>query len=321
LPDISKINALDIANVSKVDGIAKASIQSINAYTIPSGVTPPLDTYTGADYAYSVRLVRTAYSGAIMRISRGTNGTTGHQDEADISLYNGAITLDSTISNASTGVTSTTLGQFINVGTVGGFTYTNPDSLTVTATGGLIKWYDQSGNGLDLTAAAATVLGLIHDGLADTDLNKENGIPIVKVNSLVVMSSGTYSYGTTNTVFSVIKNFTPNSTLLRYPSGVLGYSTSGSTSSADFGFGTTSYYQNASEFQSSSPTRGDMYTATQSRSLFSILFGNPSSATYLRIGRSGAAAMYSTQELIGYPNQTVSRTGVETNLNDYFGIY
>ena len=310
-----------IGDVAKVDGIAKANIQSINAYTILSGVTPPLDTYTGADYAYSVRLVRTAYTGAIMRVIRGTAGGTGHQDEADISLYNGAVTLDSTLSNVSTGVNSTTLGQFINVGTVGGFTYTNPDNLTTTATAGVIKWYDQSTNGLDLTADNANLIGLIHDGFADTDLNKDNGIPIIKVTNLATMTSGTYSYSTNNTVFCAIKrSSTGSATVLSHVSGVLGYASSGSTSSADFGFGTTSYYQNGSEFQSSSPTRDDMYTATQTLSLFSILFGS-NSATYVRLGRLGSAAMYSAHELIGYPNQTVSRTGVETNLNDYYGIF
>jgi hypothetical protein len=187
----------------------------------------------------------------------------------------------------------------------------------------VIKWYDQSTNGLDVTANNASLLGLIHDGTADTDLNKENGFPIIKVNNLAVMTSGTYSYGTSNTVIGAFKRIytTADSTLLRYPSGVLGYATSGSTASADFGFGTTSYYQNGSEFQSSSPTRGDMYTATASMSIFSVLFGNPSSATYLRLGRVGAAAMYSFYEVIGWPNQTVSRTGVETNINDHYGIF
>ena len=322
MPNINDINGVTVANLAKLDAVLKANISKVNGLTLAAAFTGLLDTYTGADFGFSVRLLSSSYTGAAMRVIRYTAGGTGDADEADISFVNNLISLDSAISNASAGVTATTLGQFINVGTVGGTTYTNPDSLTTTATAGLVKWYDQSGNGLDLTADSALLLGYIHDGTVNTDINKENGVAIVKVNVTAVMTSGTYSYGTTNTVFSAIKNFTTaDSTLLRYPSGVLGYSTSGSTSSADFGFGTTSYYQNGSEFQSSSPTRGDMYTATQNQSLFSILFGNPSSATYLRIGRIGAAAMYSTHELIGYPNQTVSRTGVETNINSEYLIY
>ena len=66
-----------------------------------------------------------------MRVRRDTGGT-GDDDEADIafdtSLTDPTISLDSAISNASAGVTATTLGQFLNVGTVNGTTYTNPDS-------------------------------------------------------------------------------------------------------------------------------------------------------------------------------------------------
>ena len=81
-----------------------------------------------------------------MRVRRETAGGTGDDDEADIAFDSGVISLDSAISNASALVTATTLGQFLNVGTVGGTTYSNPDSLTVTASCFVDEWKDQSGN-------------------------------------------------------------------------------------------------------------------------------------------------------------------------------
>lgn len=312
MPDIITLNGTAIENVAEFDGL-----------TLPSGATPPLDTYTGADYAFGLRLLRTAYSGPVLRVLRnmGAGGPPGHLDEADIAFDANSISLDSSISNASSGVTATTLGEFINVGTVGGTTYSNPDSLLSTGIAGVIKWYDQSTNGLDITAASLNVTPVIHDGVVNTDINKLNGFPIANVTNLSVMTSGTYSYGTSNTIVGAFTRLGSSGNLLRYPSGVLGQAESGGTASADFGFGTTSYYQNGIEFQGSSPTRGDMYTATASMGIFSVLFGNPSSATYLRTGRSGNAGMYSFYEFMGWPNQTVSRTGVETNINDHYGIF
>ena len=119
------------------------------------GPTPPLDTYTGAAAAYSVRLLRTAYTGVPIRVRRDTAGGTGDDDMADISFDSGIISLDSAISNASAGVTATTLGQFLNVGTVNGTTYTDPDSLIATASCYVSKMYDQTSNGRDATAAAS----------------------------------------------------------------------------------------------------------------------------------------------------------------------
>ena len=115
-----------------------ASVAEIDGLTISSGpaFTGLLDTYTGAAAGYSVRQLKSGVTVA-MRVRRDTAGGTGDDKEADVafdtSLTDPAISLDSAISNASVGVTATTLGQFLNVGTVNGTTYTNPDSLTVTA--------------------------------------------------------------------------------------------------------------------------------------------------------------------------------------------
>lgn len=199
MPEIAKINAVAIADIEKVDAILKANIADINGLTIPSGaVTPPLDSFSGAAAGFSVRLLRTAYTGVPIRVRRDTAGGTGDDDEADIAFDSGIISLDSAISNASTGVTATTLGQFINVGTVNSTTYTNPDSLTDTASCHVSKMYDQTGNNRDATAAATKQM-LVHLGTQDTDLIQLNGKPSMQ--SLRVVYS--FTAATASNTFAV----------------------------------------------------------------------------------------------------------------------
>jgi hypothetical protein len=190
LAEISKLSGVAIANVAKVDAILKASIANINDLTIPSaGPGAPLA-------AYSVRLLDSAvgvssYTGPAMRVRRDTGGGSGDDDEADISFDSGVISLDSAISNASSGVTATTLGQFINVGTVGGTTYTNPDSLTVTASCYVDEWKDQSGNLNHATQSSVGSQPQIHDGTADTDLNAEGVDPTLTFGNSQYMAGPT----------------------------------------------------------------------------------------------------------------------------------
>jgi hypothetical protein len=207
LPDISKINALAIGSVAKVDGLAKASILDIDGVAVPSGFTGLLDeTYaSGATGAYSVRRLANSVT-VLLRVRRETAGGAGDDDEADVAYdSNNELSLDSAISNASLGVTATTLGQFLNVGTVGGTTYTNADSLTGTAEGRVTQWKDQSGNSKDVSNTSTTVQPIIHEGTVNTDLVKENGkAAMILAKVADIASQGRYLYtvesGTTTTV-------------------------------------------------------------------------------------------------------------------------
>jgi hypothetical protein len=164
-----------------------ASVAEIDGLTVPTGA-PAVPSPAAA---YSVRLLDSAlgvptYTGAAMRVRRETAGGAGDDDEADIafdtSLTDPTISLDSAISNASAGVTATTLGQFLNVGTVNGTTYTNPDSLTDTASCLTDSWYDQSGNANHAEQATHGSQPQIHSGAVDTDLILENGKPALSTN-------------------------------------------------------------------------------------------------------------------------------------------
>lgn len=187
MPDIYKINALEIGNISSLDSKDKGEISfvdgiiSINPKAATSGL---LFTYSNSQAAYSVRQLNpdAPYS---MRVRRETGGTAGDDDEANVKYDttvagDAIITLDSPIDNASAGVSSTTLGQFLNVGTVGGTTYTNADSLTVTASCLVSAWYDLSGRQRHTRQATFSNQPQIHNGTVDTDLIQENGQPAVE---------------------------------------------------------------------------------------------------------------------------------------------
>jgi hypothetical protein len=178
LPDISKINALDIANVSKVDGLAKASILDIDGVAVPAGWTPLLDTYGSAVAAYGVRLLRTAYTGAAMRIRRDSDDV-----EADVEFdSNNEVSLTSAISNASSG-TYTDLADFVD------HTGTPTDAYVV-------EWKDQSGNGRDAvqsTSGGSTLQPQIY--YASSAINPNVSAGLFKVNgkpslSLLHVGSG-----------------------------------------------------------------------------------------------------------------------------------
>ena len=195
MADISKINAVALANIAKLDAVTAANIAKVNGLvfsTAPAFVGLLDETYgSGAAAAYSTRRLASATT-VLLRVRRDT-GTGGAEDddEADVAYdSNNELSLDSAISNASAGVTATTLGQFINVGTVNGTTYTNPDSLTVTASCLVDTWYDQAGSN-DAEQATQGRQPQIHDGTVNTDLITENGKPAVDFNGSNLLLSST----------------------------------------------------------------------------------------------------------------------------------
>lgn len=188
MPDISKINALAIGSVSKVDGLAKASILDINGITVntrnPDAPTSGfLFTYSGGAAAYSVRQLNNN-APYVMRVRRVTGvGNTGNDDEADVkfdtTLTPATISLDSPVNNFSqSGSNATTLGEFLNVGTVGSTTYTDVDSLSpYSAAAYAVTWFDLTGNQNHAEQATPGSQPQIHDGTVDTDLITKNGKP------------------------------------------------------------------------------------------------------------------------------------------------
>ena len=120
------------------------TLYSTNTISFTAQYSYILDLYPSAHHAYSLRKLRSAYTGFCLRAWR-TGGV-----EVNVGFdSNFTISLDSPITAISGfGTTSSTnLGQF------GGCPgYSNPDGVTTSTTEvRVVTWYDQSGNGKNVT--------------------------------------------------------------------------------------------------------------------------------------------------------------------------
>jgi hypothetical protein len=122
-----------------------------NFYGTPSFF---LDFFPSAHHAYSLRKLRTAYTGFCLRIRRTTTTPTVTTTTVDLSFdSNNRISLNSDITYVSGTVTlSTNLGQFC-ASVVNG--YSNPDLVNTNQNIFVVTWFDQSGNGKNPTQATA----------------------------------------------------------------------------------------------------------------------------------------------------------------------
>jgi hypothetical protein len=77
LADISKINAVLIANIAEIDDVLAANIAKVNGlvFSTAPAFTGLLDTYSGAAAAFSVRRLLSGYTGACMRVREDSGDT------------------------------------------------------------------------------------------------------------------------------------------------------------------------------------------------------------------------------------------------------
>jgi len=301
LPDISKINALAIGSVAKVDGLAKASILDIDGVAVSTAIAAPAA-------AYSVRLLDSAvgvptYTGSAMRVREASGDT-----ETDIGF--------DTNGDLDTAAIATHCG---------------------TANGFVVTWYDQSGNGNDAeqpTAGGAGSQPKIYDGTTQAVIT-ENGKPALDFdgNDQLRYDTAT-SLGTTH-AFSIVGNpeTIADETFAHFGGPSKGFASFFQSSKWNF------FYRGVSNYLSTN-------NATTGQQL---QIGNTSSATYHLLHVDGVEQINTTpgtmitptdsisigvydtdksrltgnlQEVIWWDSdQRTNRTGIETDINDYFSIY
>ena len=241
-----------------------------------------LDTYTGAAAAYSLRRLAGTYTGSAIRVRRASDDA-----EQDIGFdENGDLD-------------TTALATFCS------------------GTNGFVKvWYCQSGNGNDATQTTTSAQPKIYDsasGVLLINSNKPalsfNGSSRFNLSSTLSSSNQNFFYVTDTTtdlgvyLLADESNYVRNQ-VTRYLlyNGSSFYSANISVSS---GYSVHSVVNNLGAYQNGSKLAD---------------FSNSFTINYNQILRSYSARYY--QELIIYPSdQSSNRTGIETNINDYFGIY
>jgi len=138
--------------------------------TFLGNTTPPLDTVTSAAAAYSLRKLRSAYTGSAIRVRRSSDST-----EQDIGFTSGG-NLD-----------STSLLDFVGTGS------------------GYIKtWYDQSGNGKDVSQTTTSKQPrIVNGGILET-MNNRPAVRFISTSSTTLTTTSaplaagddTYTYVT-----------------------------------------------------------------------------------------------------------------------------
>lgn len=264
----------NVAGSDSANSAPTAQVQSAQEYL--------LDTYSGATAAYSLRLLRSTYSGSAIRVRRSDDN-----EEQDIGFRNDELDT-STLETFSLG----------------------SDCFVTT-------WYDQSGDGNNATQdLAARQPKIVSNGSTIT----ENGKPILENvgNSCGLKITGITYLSSNAWVFSSVVAYSNALFLSDNSSGPFtGFSISGS--SVDGKQNGLSAYANGVEFTSYS--RDDYFNNLNSQSVFTTNFNFSSMDQYLRMGFS-SFTMYNTQEFVLYDsNESSNRTGIETNINDYYSIY
>jgi len=291
-----------------------------------------LDLYPNpAHHAYSLRKLRNLYGGFCLRIRRTTTLPTVTTTTVDLSFdTNNTISFNSTITNQTgTFTAATTLGAFA-AGTVDGFTFSNINVVT---------WYDQSGNGKNVTTSTANLQPRLVNSLT-ADLERSGGLVAVRftrsASTRLSLLDTTANINNMSTYF--VGAFAVSSAL-----GGVGYSlgditnrfyfpfTAGSNVYASYGATVpaiilqTGFNLNRHLYELISPTVGSTtlvqgFENTTAKGTFGII---NASSSQIMLGNVGGGTNYYDgfiQEVIGYQSN-LNRTDKEDNINTYWTIF
>jgi hypothetical protein len=259
-----------------------------------------LDDYPNATAAYSLRKLRTAHTGSAIRVRRSNDNA-----EQDIG-FDGSGNLD-----------TSSLSTF--VGANNGFVTT---------------WYDQSGNSNDATSSTAANQPKIYD--SSTGVITENGTAAIQFDG----SNDSLSFTRIQNIEGVfaVAYSTRSAT---YPSIVIRDATSNDLrgmfmrkSPGYWNMQQIQGYPRSSSYAISSNASYLMYIMTNGTNSQYVLNGDADSlVAETDLISSSQIGIYHFQptnyslqggckELIFYPSDpTSNRTGIETNINDYYAIY
>jgi hypothetical protein len=260
-----------------------------------------LDDYPGAAAAYSLRKLRSAYTGAAIRVNRGVDAM-----QMDIGFVNGELD-------------TTTLLAF-----VGG----------VAATSQVLIWYDQSGNGNNATASAVTAPKIVNLGVLQILGTKPaitfNSINFFNLTTGIVNNTnlGIFMTGkndATNLDGLMLGNLTGNVAYFGYAQDVNNRNTVylGGLNSV-IKLATNNTWNNAIYYCTNLINNSSNISVFKNNTSVSLNISNAGSvSTFQRIGGSiGFFTQGKFQELIFYKtDQLANRTGIVNNTNSFYTIF
>lgn len=301
MADISKINAVLIANIAEIDDVLAANIAKVNGlvFSTAPAFTGLLDTYTGAAAAYSTRRLYSLYTGAALRVREDSGDT-----ETDIGFDSNG--------DLDTAAIATHCGS---------------------ANGYVTKWYGQessggTGSGNDAAQTTSGSQPQIYDGSA---VITENGQPALDTTAGSCGFSISFASAAANTysVFHVSRiNDSDNLwVMLAGNSGnqLLPRAQNNTNTNVAPGWTMSNWYKDGSSV--SITTRNDVLTTYGNTQFLANYYGSPGAdATQdVLLNRTATDASYDTvgfhQEYVIWPSdQSSNRAGIEGNLNAHYQI-
>ena len=256
------------------------------------GFTGLLDTYSGAAAAYSLRQLSSTYSGNAIKVRRASDNA-----EQDIAFANNELD-------------TATLETFAS----------GTDAFVTT-------WYDQSGNGVDAENANASSQPQI---VSSGSTILENGKAAVRFDgSDDYIETSAVSYTQPHTLFDVRRYYT-NKTQI----GISLKSSDSSFADCNLSGEFRSYYgsyipnaptQNTNQGLWYSLGNGANSAIGLDGAAASVGQGGSEVVNRLTMGRRGSGGLNAAiilQEVVFYDsNESSNRTGIETNINDFYSIY
>jgi hypothetical protein len=262
------------------------------------GFSGLLDEYSGAAAAYSLRQLSSTYSGDAIRVRRLSDNT-----ETNIGFVDNELD-------------TTTLSTFCS-GTNGFVT----------------TWYDQSGNGNDATQTTASNQPKIYD--SSSGVIEENGKAAVLFNTNILQSSSLFqcnyiSYVASDSPNSLSQRFDPTEQQYNWGLAELASSKSIVIYNPSFSYYTSvDVYTNSQSLNTIQSEDVELFKNGSSilDTAQNVVLGASPNTEKLNIGAYGANGSYAYfsgkfQEIIIYnSDQSSNRTGIETNINDFYNIY
>lgn len=309
---------LFLFSISAQGQIINAS-QPYRPFAVVAADTLLLDTYSGAAAAYSLRKLRTAYTGSAIRVRRSNDNT-----EQNIG-FTSAGDLD-----------TASLKTF--VGANSGFVTT---------------WYDQSGNARNATQTTATNqprivnagtverrsgdISLVYDGSNDfLEAASTSGLTISPTSFYAVSSRGN-SANTLRAIFSTgilsittgYGVFYADNTILANQDKLYNQVRFTTGTFQNTGVYTNTLNTNNLLFSTVTTTTNDTWYNGGNNQNQTFSYSNNTTERNIIIGairdQTNVLGRYlngtATEIVIWSSNQTSNRTGIETNINSYYGIY